>query len=67
MSFRLQKLAARPIGYLPVVGNRTYTKEHSEDEWESMRETIGKLYITEKRKLNETMTILEAKYGFSAT
>ncbi|RFN54800.1 clr5 protein [Fusarium flagelliforme] len=67
MSSSLPVLAPRLPGCPPPVDDRTYTKEHSEDEWESMREIIKKLYIKDNRKLNETMAILQARYGFAAT
>ncbi|SPJ78030.1 uncharacterized protein FTOL_06419 [Fusarium torulosum] len=67
MSSILPVLAPRLPGCPPVVDDRTYTKEHTEDEWESMRDVIRKLYIKDNRKLNETMAILQARYGFAAT
>ncbi|KAM5356051.1 hypothetical protein ACJ41O_002697 [Fusarium nematophilum] len=67
MSATLPVLAPRLPGCPPVVDDRTYTKEHTEDEWESMREVIKKLYIRDNRKLNETMAILQARHGFAAT
>ncbi|ENH60791.1 hypothetical protein FOC1_g10015593 [Fusarium oxysporum f. sp. cubense race 1] len=67
MSSLLPVLAPRLPGCPPAVDDRTYTKEHTEEEWESMRNVIRKLYIQENRKLNETMAILQARYGFAAT
>ncbi|KAF4455084.1 clr5 protein [Fusarium austroafricanum] len=67
MSSLLPVLAPRLPGCPPVVDDRTYTKEHTEEEWESMRDAIRKLYIRDNRKLNETMAILQARYGFAAT
>ncbi|KAF5006152.1 hypothetical protein FDECE_7455 [Fusarium decemcellulare] len=66
-STTLPVLAPRLPGCPPAVDDRTYTKEHTEDEWESMREVIKKLYIRDNRKLNETMAILQARHGFAAT
>ena len=63
----LPPLAPRLPGTKPVVDERAYPKEHSEDEWESMRGIIDKLYIHDNRKLNETMAILQARHGFAAT
>lgn len=60
-------LAPRLPGCPPVVDDRSYTKEHTEDEWESMRDLIKTLYIRDNRKLNETMAILQARHGFAAT
>ncbi|KAF4992308.1 hypothetical protein FGRMN_7243 [Fusarium graminum] len=67
MSSILPVLAPRLPGCPPAVDDRTYTKEHSEEEWESMRDVIKQLYINDNRKLNDTMTILQARYGFAAT
>ena len=67
MSTTLPVLAPRLPGCPPAVDDRTYTKEHTEEEWEAMREVIKRLYIRDNRKLNETMTILQARHGFAAT
>ncbi|KAH7163284.1 Clr5 domain-containing protein [Dactylonectria estremocensis] len=63
----LPVLAPRLPGCPPVVDDRSYTKEHTEEEWESMRGLIKTLYIRDNRKLNETMSILQARHGFAAT
>ncbi|KAK7423286.1 hypothetical protein QQX98_001076 [Neonectria punicea] len=63
----LPTLAPRLPGCPPAVNDRSYPKEHTEGEWESMREHIKTLYIHDNRKLNETMAILQARYGFAAT
>lgn len=67
MMAALPILAPRLPGCPPVVDDRSYTKEHTEDEWESMRDLIKTLYIRDNRKLNETMAILQARHGFAAT
>ncbi|KAL2685232.1 hypothetical protein Neosp_006329 [[Neocosmospora] mangrovei] len=67
MSTTLPVLAPRLPGCPPAVDDRTYTKEHTEEEWEAMREVIKRLYIRDNRKLNETMAILQARHGFAAT
>ncbi|KAF4972226.1 hypothetical protein FZEAL_9633 [Fusarium zealandicum] len=66
-SATLPVLAPRLPGCPPVVDDRTFTKEHTEEEWESMRDVIKKLYIRDNRKLNETMAILQARHSFAAT
>ncbi|KAF7563504.1 hypothetical protein G7046_g611 [Stylonectria norvegica] len=63
----LPLLAPRVPGCEPSVDEKAYVKEHSEGEWEAMREPIKKLYIGDNRKLNETMAILQARHGFAAT
>ncbi|KAM0437703.1 hypothetical protein ACHAPT_002068 [Fusarium lateritium] len=63
----LPVLAPRLPGCPLAVDDRTYTKEHTEEEWDAMREVIKRLYIRDNRKLNETMAILQARHGFAAT
>lgn len=63
----LPTLAPRLPGVPAPTNERPSPKEHSEAEWEAMREIIRKLYLGDHRKLSETMNILETKYGFAAT
>ncbi|KAI5466816.1 hypothetical protein BGZ63DRAFT_369613 [Mariannaea sp. PMI_226] len=63
----LPALAPRLPGSRRMDDERSYSKEHTEAEWESMRELIGILYIRDNLKLNETRAILQAKYGFVGT
>ncbi|KAH6898810.1 Clr5 domain-containing protein [Thelonectria olida] len=67
MMSALPVLAPRLPGCPPIMEERSYPKEHTEDEWESMRDLIKTLYICDNRKLNETMAILQARHGFAAT
>ena len=60
-------LAPRPPGCRALNDEKAYPKEHSEDEWEAMRNIIKRLYIYDNRKLVETMGILLARHGFAAT
>ncbi|CAM1507051.1 Fc.00g066920.m01.CDS01 [Cosmosporella sp. VM-42] len=60
-------LAPRLPGCKPLADEKAYPKEHSEDEWETMRDIIQRLYIYDNRKLNETMAILHTRHGFAAT
>lgn len=67
MSTTLPVLAPRMPGCPPAIDDKSYPKEHTEDEWESMRELIKTLYVRDNRKLIETMAILQARHGFAAT
>lgn len=67
MSAALPVLAPRLPGCPHILEEKTYPKEHTEDEWESMRGLIKTLYICDNRKLNETMAILQTRHGFAAT
>lgn len=40
---------------------------HSQDEWNSLREIIGQLYIEENKTLTNIIHILKARYNFIAT
>lgn len=63
----LPTLAPRLPGEAPPTVDVVYSKEHSEQEWDTKKEIIKRLYIGDNRKLNETMAILESRHGFSAT
>jgi hypothetical protein len=47
--------------------NGSASRLHSSSEWEAMRATIKKLYITESRTLSVVMAILEKSNDFVAT
>ncbi|KAK5990914.1 hypothetical protein PT974_09189 [Cladobotryum mycophilum] len=64
---RLPTLAPRLPGNTAPAVEKPSVKEHTEEEWISQKELIESLYINDNRKLNETMAIMESKYGFAAT
>lgn len=70
MACHLPALAPRLPGHpAPEAGTqeRHGTKEHTEEEWEAIRDTVQVLYIRDGRKLCETMAIIERRHGFWAT
>ncbi|KOS21039.1 hypothetical protein ESCO_004364 [Escovopsis weberi] len=64
---RLPTLAPRLPGNAAPAVDKPSVKEHTEEEWRSRKGLIESLYINDNRKLNETMAIMESKYGFAAT
>lgn len=63
----LPKLAPKPSGSGPVAVERPSSREHTEEEWLAKKELIRKLYIVDKRKLNDIQTMMETQHGFAAT
>lgn len=62
----LPKLAPR-VARSPMPQLGKASKEHTEAEWEAKRDIIRGLYITENRKLVDTMAIMRRRHDFSGT
>jgi hypothetical protein len=63
----LPALAPRAPGQAINDSAHLVPSEHTEQEWEEKKGLIRQLYITENRKLSQTMSILSRKHRFSAT
>jgi hypothetical protein len=57
--------AARPREGQPQ--GKLRPPQHNKEEWDALLPLIKQLYVTEHRKLNEVMRILDQKHGFRAT
>ncbi|KHN95343.1 Heat shock protein DnaJ [Metarhizium album ARSEF 1941] len=64
---QLPKLAPRPPGEAPLKPGKENPKEHTESEWEAQRAVIEQLYISQNRRLVDTMAVVLSRHGFAAT
>lgn len=52
---------------LPCTPKGSNAKEHTREEWETLRPRFTELYLSERRRLSDVSRILREDYGFHAT
>ncbi|RBR08339.1 uncharacterized protein FIESC28_10285 [Fusarium coffeatum] len=67
MSSNLPALAPKQPGCPQLMYNKTLSKEHSQEEWEAVRQVIAVVYIEKNRTLEETMAILHNVFRFATS
>jgi len=66
----MQEAAASSMFPLPLVGSRPQIRRprvYTKKEWEAQKNTIERLYISEKRSLKDMSEFLENNFGLYAT
>lgn len=51
----------------PLIRSLSPKQGYSEEEWEAMKETLHRLYIEERKSLDEVIVIMTLVYHFKAT
>ncbi|KAI1843169.1 hypothetical protein JX266_010696 [Neoarthrinium moseri] len=67
IELRPADLARKRTGTVAVRGASGRPRLHTIQEWEALYPVIRQLYVTERRKLSDVMTILERLHDFRAT